>query len=276
MGQNLRLQPQEYQQCSEASLHHLFDRVPTVIAVKPRHLLRERFSLGLRLTHLMKASLSRPSSSSTTPTRRLISNVAAARPCPRRIASRFSGSASLLDASPRLQASHWRICAAAEEEVELEEELEEEEAAVEEGYVSSLFGEDGEMIHMSVDDEEDDDDEGQQKPRRIDGFEQRVVELRRVASTAKGGRKIRFRAVMVVGDGQGTVGIGNATAKEIPNACQKAVARAKKQLITFDLNKQTFSFPHRQEAKLCSSKVVLVPAVDGTGVGGIVAVLLVM
>ena len=155
------------------------------------------------------------------------------------------------------------------------DEIEAEEAVIEVGRVETLFAEGEEDIYLEKDDEDDyysdddDDERGERRPKAPGGFEERVVELRRVSSTKKGGRKMRFRAVMVVGNGLGTVGIGNATANEIPAACQKAVLRAKKELITFDLNKESFSFPHRQEAKICASKVVLVPAADGTGVGGI-------
>lgn len=106
---------------------------------------------------------------------------------------------------------------------------------------------------------------GKPQTGREQAFEERVVELKRVATTVKGGRQISFRAVMVVGDGAGTVGVGNASAKEIPKACRKAAKKAKRDVITVPLSRYSLSFPHRQEAKFSAAKVMLRPAAEGTG-----------
>ena len=109
---------------------------------------------------------------------------------------------------------------------------------------------------------------GERRPRRgRDGkdYDERVVELRRVAATVKGGRTISFRAVMVVGDRNGTVGVGNASAKEIPVACRKAALDATRNLIKVHLDPKSRSFPHLQKAKFGGALVLLRPAGDGTG-----------
>jgi len=100
--------------------------------------------------------------------------------------------------------------------------------------------------------------------RRQGGLEERVIDLSRVATTVKGGRHVSFRAVMVVGDGKGNVGVGNASAKEIPLACKRATDKAKQNMIHVELN-ENFTFPHIQEAKFCGARVILRPAGGGTG-----------
>lgn len=107
---------------------------------------------------------------------------------------------------------------------------------------------------------------GRKKPKSDQPeMEERVVELRRVSTTVKGGRQISFRAVVVVGDGRGKVGVGNASAKEIPAACRRAALKAKANSITVPLMRYSLTFPQRQEARFGAAKVMLRPAAYGTG-----------
>lgn len=87
-----------------------------------------------------------------------------------------------------------------------------------------------------------------------DNFEERVVQVRRVTKVVKGGKQLSFRAVVVVGDGNGTVGVGCDSAKEVAQAVRKAVTNAKRNLVTVPLSKNN-SFPHRFEADFKSAKV---------------------
>jgi len=91
----------------------------------------------------------------------------------------------------------------------------------------------------------------------------KVVYINRVAKVVKGGRRFSFSALVVVGDGEGIVGIGKGKAQEVPEAIRKAVESAKKALIKFPL-KQT-SIPHRVVGRYGSVSVVMNPAPKGTG-----------
>ncbi|MCS7201532.1 MAG: 30S ribosomal protein S5 [Dictyoglomus sp.] len=95
-------------------------------------------------------------------------------------------------------------------------------------------------------------------------FKERVVEIRRVAKVVKGGKNLRFRALVVVGDEQGTVGVGIAKAAEVPDAIRKAIRKAKKNAIKVSISKGTI--PHEVIGKLGASKILLKPAAPGTGV----------
>ncbi|PMQ00983.1 MAG: 30S ribosomal protein S5 [Dictyoglomus sp. NZ13-RE01] len=95
-------------------------------------------------------------------------------------------------------------------------------------------------------------------------FKERVVEIRRVAKVVKGGKNLRFRALVVVGDEQGTVGVGIAKAAEVPDAIRKATRRAKKNAVKVAISKGTI--PHEVVGKLGASKILLKPAAPGTGV----------
>lgn len=95
-------------------------------------------------------------------------------------------------------------------------------------------------------------------------FKERVVEIRRVAKVVKGGKNLRFRALVVVGDEQGTVGVGVAKAAEVPDAIRKATRKAKRNAIKVAISKGTI--PHEIIGKLGSSKILLRPAAPGTGV----------
>lgn len=118
-------------------------------------------------------------------------------------------------------------------------------------------------------------DEDVEEEEEEDQFQERVVQIRRVTKVVKGGKQLSFRAVVVIGDEAGTVGVGCASAGEVIQAVKKAVADAKRNLVTVPLNKNN-SFPHRIDGIFGAAKVMLRPAAEGTGViaGGAVRVVL--
>lgn len=105
-------------------------------------------------------------------------------------------------------------------------------------------------------------------------FDERVVHIDRVARVVKGGRRFRFRALVVVGDRKGKVGIGTAKGADVTSAVAKAVDVAKKHFITVRLYKDTL--PHEAEAKVGGAKILIKPASAGTGLiaGGVVRTVL--
>ncbi|MCO5595348.1 hypothetical protein L7F22_049390 [Adiantum nelumboides] len=108
-----------------------------------------------------------------------------------------------------------------------------------------------------------------------DNMEEKVVQIRRVTKVVKGGKQLSFRAIVIVGDRNGKVGVGVGKAKEVINAVQKSAADARRHLVTVPMTKQK-TFPHRAEAKYGAAKVMLRPAALGTGVvaGGSVRTML--
>ena len=90
------------------------------------------------------------------------------------------------------------------------------------------------------------------------------VAVRRVSKTVKGGRIMRFTAIMVVGDGNGHIGYGQGKAAEVPEAIRKAVEDAKKNMITVSLNGTTI--PHEVIGVYGAGKVLMKPAAEGTGI----------
>ena len=104
-------------------------------------------------------------------------------------------------------------------------------------------------------------------------LEEKVVHIARVAKVVKGGRHFSFRAVVVVGDHRGRVGIGVGRAREVPEAIRKGIEKAKRSMIEVPLVGTTI--PHQVLSKYGAAKVLLKPASPGTGVvagGGVRAV----
>jgi small subunit ribosomal protein S5 len=105
-------------------------------------------------------------------------------------------------------------------------------------------------------------------------FQDRVVEIRRVAKVVKGGRRFNFSALVVVGDGNGRVGVGLGKANTVPAAIGKGQDRAKANM--FQVPMRNTTIPHEVLGKFESSSVMLKPASEGTGViagGGVRAVM---
>ena len=104
-----------------------------------------------------------------------------------------------------------------------------------------------------------------QSDQRTEGdFQEKLVQVNRVAKTVKGGRIMSFTALTVVGDGKGRVGFGRGKAREVPVAIQKAMEAARRNMITVNLDGHTLQYPIK--AKHGASKVYMQPASEGTGV----------
>ena len=93
---------------------------------------------------------------------------------------------------------------------------------------------------------------------------EKVVSIKRVTKVVKGGRHMRFSALVVVGDGNGHVGVGNGKAAEVPDAIKKAIDDARKNLKEVPVVGTTI--PHEFIGKFGSARVMLKPAVEGSGV----------
>jgi small subunit ribosomal protein S5 len=119
-------------------------------------------------------------------------------------------------------------------------------------------------------------DRDREREREQEGpsYDERVVDIGRTAKVVKGGRHFGFRAVVVVGDNKGSVGVGVGKAREVPDAVRKGTEKARKDIHPVSLSGNTI--PHPVTAKFGASEVMLKPATPGTGViagGGVRAVL---
>jgi small subunit ribosomal protein S5 len=95
-------------------------------------------------------------------------------------------------------------------------------------------------------------------------FEQKVVEITRVTRVVAGGKRMRFRALVVIGDKKGKVGMGLRKGVDVAEAVNKAVNAAKKNMVTVPLTEGTI--PHQAKIKYKASQIILIPARPGTGI----------
>ena len=113
------------------------------------------------------------------------------------------------------------------------------------------------------------------KNSRKPKFVERLIKISRVSKVTKGGKKLSFRAIIVIGDENGNVGVGVAKADDVVNAFKKAKADGRKNLITLPLTK-SLSIPHSVGGRFGACKVIMKPAIEGSGViaGGAVRIVL--
>ncbi len=104
----------------------------------------------------------------------------------------------------------------------------------------------------------------QYQDQNSDGLQEKLVAVNRVAKVVKGGRQFGFTALTVVGDGEGKVGIGYGKAKEVPVAIQKAMERARRDMVTVALKDGTLQYDIT--ATHGAAKVFMKPASEGTGI----------
>lgn len=104
-----------------------------------------------------------------------------------------------------------------------------------------------------------------EKPKKTgdDKMNEQVLLVKRVSKKTSGGNYITFTALVAVGDGMGNVGLGTGRGLEVPPAIQKAIAKAKKNMVSINLDKSTL--PHQIMTKYKSAVVLLKPAPEGTG-----------
>ncbi len=104
----------------------------------------------------------------------------------------------------------------------------------------------------------------QDMQQQSDGLVEKLVVVNRVAKVVKGGRQFGFTALTVVGDGNGKVGFGYGKAKGVPAAIQKAMEKARKNIVNISLNSGTLYYP--VQSKHAGSSVYMQPASEGTGI----------
>ena len=106
-------------------------------------------------------------------------------------------------------------------------------------------------------------------------FVERLIKISRVSKVTKGGKKLSFRAIVVVGDENGKVGVGVAKADDVVNAFKKAKTDGRKNLITFPITK-SLSIPHEVAGNFGACNIIMRPSIEGSGViaGGAVRIVL--
>ena len=106
-------------------------------------------------------------------------------------------------------------------------------------------------------------------------FLERLIKISRVSKVTKGGKKLSFRSIVVIGDENGVVGVGVAKANDVINAFKKAKADARKNLITVPITK-SLSIPHNVIGNFGACKIIMRPSIEGSGViaGGAVRTVL--
>ena len=119
------------------------------------------------------------------------------------------------------------------------------------------------------------DSRNDRAPREEKQIDERVVSIDRVARGVKGGRRFRFRALVVIGDGKGKIGMGTAKGADVTAAVAKATDVAKKSLVQVHVN-ENGTIAHEQQARVAGANILLKPASPGTGLiaGGVVRVVL--
>lgn len=117
------------------------------------------------------------------------------------------------------------------------------------------------------------DDRGGREREKSE-FNQVTLDLARVTRVTKGGKRMRFRATVVIGDGKGRVGFGTSKGVDVQASVLKATNQAKKHLITIPMERETI--PHKVQAKAGAAQVIIMPAPQGSGIiaGGPVRVVL--
>ena len=104
-----------------------------------------------------------------------------------------------------------------------------------------------------------------EKPAKVKSeFEQKVLDMRRVARVVSGGRRFSFRATVAIGDKKGRVGVGTAKSVDVTSAIEKAIRQAKKKLVIVNMHKNTI--PHEVAFKFKSGKIMLKPSKPGNGI----------
>ena len=119
-----------------------------------------------------------------------------------------------------------------------------------------------------------DNNRPQRRQEENDGLIKKLIQVNRVTKVVKGGRNMRFAALVVVGDGKGKVGVGSGKANEVPEAIEKATAQAKRNMIAVPM--VAASIPHEVLGKFGRGAVYMMPAAEGTGViaGGPVRIIM--